>query len=44
MEYYCIMVKTGEEEKFKKNAMDVLKEQFPSTELFFFEGFTFKSR
>lgn len=37
MEYYCIMVKTGEEQSFKTRALAALKEQFPDMELFFFQ-------
>ena len=37
MEYYCIMVRTGEEEAFKKNAMACLKENFPDVQFFFFQ-------
>ena len=37
MEYYCIMVRTGEEESFKKNAMACLKNDFPDVQFFFFQ-------
>ena len=37
MEYYCIMVRTGEEESFKKNAMVCLKDKFPDVQFFFFQ-------
>lgn len=36
MEYYCIMVKTGEEQIFKERAFARLKGKFPNFELFFF--------
>lgn len=36
MEYYCIMVKTGEEEAFKKRAMCALQDDFPEVKFFFF--------
>lgn len=36
MEYYCIMVKTGAELDFKKQADLALKNDFPGTRLFFF--------
>lgn len=37
MEYYCIMVNTGKEEAFKKNALTCLKENFPDVQFFFFQ-------
>ncbi|WP_178842296.1 transcription termination/antitermination NusG family protein [uncultured Treponema sp.] len=37
MEYYCIMVKTGEEKAFKERAIKALKEKFPEVQLFFFQ-------
>ena len=37
MEYYCIMVETGGELEFKKNASDALKADFPSAQFFYFE-------
>lgn len=37
MEYYCAMVKTGQEEAFKRNAMAVLGEEFPEVKYFFFQ-------
>ena len=37
MEYYCIMVKTGEEKVFKERAIKALKEKFPEVQLFFFQ-------
>ncbi|MGN0728864.1 hypothetical protein [Treponema sp.] len=37
MEYYCIMVRTGEEESFKKNAMACLENDFPDVQFFFFQ-------
>lgn len=36
MEYYCIMVKTGEEEAFKKKATKELQEDYPDSQFFFF--------
>ena len=37
MEYYCAMVKTGEEEAFKAAAKETLKVQFPDVRFYFFE-------
>ena len=37
MEYYCIMVMTGEEKKFKEAAIKTTKDSFPDIKLFFFE-------
>ena len=37
MEYYCIMVLTGEEKTFKEKAFEALQEQFPSVRFYFFE-------
>lgn len=37
MKYYCAMVLTGEEKSFKKDAVDVTKDAFPSSRFFFFE-------
>ena len=36
MEYYCIMVKTGEEEAFKKRATLAMQDDFPDAKFFFF--------
>lgn len=36
MEYYCVMVKTGEEVAFKKNAINLFQESFPEVKFFFF--------
>lgn len=37
MEYYCIMVKTGEETAFKEKAQDAFLGYYPDTEFFFFQ-------
>ena len=37
MKYYCIMVNTGEENTFKKRALDKLKETYPELEIYNFE-------
>lgn len=37
MTYYCIMVLTGEEKKFKDRAQEALKNTFPGVQLYFFE-------
>lgn len=37
MEYYCIMVMTGEEESFKKKALEALNEKSPESKFFFFK-------
>ena len=37
MEYYCVMVLTGEEKSFRNAATEALKESFPDTEFFSFE-------
>lgn len=37
MEYYCIMVLTGEEKKFKERALKEFKETNPETKFYFFE-------
>ena len=37
MEYYCVMVYTGEEKAFKEAALAALKEKFPSVSFYFFE-------
>ena len=44
MEYYCIMVLTGEEKSFKALATDSLKELFPSVRFYFFERKLFNAR
>ena len=36
MEYYCVMVRTGQEESFKKTALEELKPLWPELELYFF--------
>lgn len=37
MEYYCIMVKTGEEKKFKERATKTFQETHPTAQFYFFE-------
>lgn len=37
MEYYCIMVFTGEEKSFKEKATEALQKQFQSVRFYFFE-------
>ena len=37
MEYYCIMIFTGEEEKFKERATEILKAKYPSVHFYFFQ-------
>lgn len=37
MEYYCIMIFTGEEKKFKEKATEILKEKYPSVHFYFFQ-------
>lgn len=37
MTYYCIMVLTGEEKKFKEYAQEAFKNDFPSAQFYFFE-------
>ena len=37
MEYYCIMVRTGEEQSFKERALAALKDKFPDVQFFFFQ-------
>ena len=37
MEYYCIMVKTGEEKSFKTRALDKLQGTYPTLQIFTFE-------
>ena len=37
MEYYCIMVLTGEEKKFKERVLKEFKETNPETKFYFFE-------
>ena len=37
MEYYCIMVLTGDEKNFKDRAIHELKELFPATQFYYFE-------
>ena len=37
MEYYCIMIFTGEEEKFKNKATEILKEKYPSVRFYYFQ-------
>ena len=37
MEYYCIMVLTGEEKSFRDRAGKIMKEDFPETDFFVFE-------
>ena len=44
MEYYCVMVLTGEEKSFCNAAKTTLKESFPDTEFFSFERRLFTPR
>ena len=44
MEYYCVMVLTGEEKSFCNAAKTALKESFPDTEFFSFERRLFTPR
>ena len=37
MEYYCLMVRTGEEEEFKKKAQKAFGEQACTAELYYFQ-------
>ncbi len=37
MEYYCIMVNTGEEKSFKTRALEKLKETYPLMQIYYFE-------
>lgn len=37
MEYYCIMIFTGEEEKFKERATEILKAKYLSVHFYFFQ-------
>lgn len=37
MEYYCLMVRTGEEEEFKKKAQKAFGEQSCTAELYYFQ-------
>lgn len=37
MEYYCIMVMTGEEKKYKAAVEEAAKEKFPDAKFYFFE-------
>ena len=37
MEFYCLMVLTGQEESFKKEAADKLSEEFAGTKFYFFK-------
>lgn len=37
MTYYCIMVLTGEEKKFKERAQEAFKDSFPEAQFYFFE-------
>lgn len=37
MEYYCVMVLTGEEKQFKERALKEFKETYPDTQFYFFE-------
>ena len=37
MEYYCIMVNTGEEKSFKNRALEQLKETYPLLQIYCFE-------
>lgn len=37
MEYYCIMINTGEENCFKNRALDKLKEMYPELQIYNFE-------
>ena len=37
MEYYCMMVLTGEEKAFKEKATEELQKDFPSVRFYFFE-------
>ena len=36
MKYYCLMVRTGEEERFKQNALEALRDDFPLFSAYFF--------
>ena len=42
MEYYCIMVRTGEEQSFKERALAALKDKFPDVQFFFFQRMRLK--
>lgn len=44
MEYYCIMVLTGEEKAFRERAGQIMKERFPETDFFVFERKLFTNR
>lgn len=37
MTYYCMMVLTGEEKKFKERAEEVFKDDYPNARFYFFE-------
>lgn len=37
MEYYCIMVLTGEEKKFKERALEAFRDCYPTAQFYFFE-------
>lgn len=38
MTYYCIMVLTGEEKKFKERAQEAFKDTYPDLHFYFFES------
>ena len=44
MEYYCIMVLTGDEKNFKERAINELKELYPMTQFYYFERKLFTKR
>ncbi len=37
MEYYCVMVLTGEEKSFKQKALEALQKDYPAIAFYFFE-------
>lgn len=37
MQYYCIMVNTGEEKSFKTRALEKLKDAEPTLQIYYFE-------
>ncbi len=44
MDYYCVMVFTGEEKTFKERANQLIKPSFPESEFFVFERKLFTNR
>ena len=38
MTYYCIMVMTGEEKKFKERATEAFKDTYPEVQFYYFES------